>query len=133
MPIKQWKLNFNAIFGGKYSQDNLFYLQSNTSNAYYFSIAKSKRYTDRKVYMVPKHTIPIKLYGILADLLEEEMIEVKVEHSTSVRSLLKFLKTTYPVLQTIPFRVAVNAAFANDDQEINTGDEIALLPPFSGG
>ncbi|MBI1757353.1 MAG: MoaD/ThiS family protein [Fimbriimonas ginsengisoli] len=30
-------------------------------------------------------------------------------------------------------RLAVNRAFASDGQSLNTGDELALIPPVSGG
>ena len=37
------------------------------------------------------------------------------------------------VLQRLPVRVAVNSAYVSGDMVIEPGDEIALIPPISGG
>jgi molybdopterin converting factor small subunit len=33
----------------------------------------------------------------------------------------------------VPLRVAVNGEFATFQKEVRDGDEVAFLPPFSGG
>lgn len=43
------------------------------------------------------------------------------------------LLAQYPTLQGISFTVAVNRNITHGNTPLNAGDEIALMPPFSGG
>ena len=43
------------------------------------------------------------------------------------------LLAQYPSLQGISFTVAVNRNITHGNTPLNAGDEIALMPPFSGG
>ena len=38
-----------------------------------------------------------------------------------------------PVLEEMPVRVAVNRSYVDGDTELSQGDEVALVPPISGG
>jgi molybdopterin synthase sulfur carrier subunit len=53
----------------------------------------------------------------------------------TVAELKKRILELYPEIsaQRIAMGIAVNAAMANDKSVINDFDEIALLPPISGG
>jgi molybdopterin synthase sulfur carrier subunit len=40
----------------------------------------------------------------------------------------------YPKLaELVSFLIAVNSEYADDDRVINSGDEVAIIPPTSGG
>ena len=59
----------------------------------------------------------------------------KNEGTTTVAELKKRILELYPEIsaQRIAMGIAINAAMANDKSVINDFDEIALLPPISGG
>jgi len=61
--------------------------------------------------------------------------EVELPEGSSVadlrRALSENFKTLSPALATI--RVAVNQTFVEDDTVLAPGDEVALIPPVSGG
>lgn len=39
----------------------------------------------------------------------------------------------YPEMNTIPYSISVNKNIINGNRKLEDGDEVALLPPFSGG
>lgn len=43
------------------------------------------------------------------------------------------LRRRFPCLEHLTYRVSRNAHFAGRGQALEDGDELALLPPFSGG
>lgn len=47
--------------------------------------------------------------------------------------LLKALKENYPVLKDLNFSLAVDRQMVNQNIPLKGNEEIALLPPFSGG
>jgi sulfur-carrier protein len=75
----------------------------------------------------------IKTFGITKDIVGAREAVVEFEGNT-VASLRKALKNRYPSLVGIKsLMIAVNNAYAEDDQAIGESDEIALIPPVSGG
>lgn len=51
----------------------------------------------------------------------------------AVAQFRKQLESVFPGLKGKTFRIAVNHLMAADDLQVVPGDEIALMPPFSGG
>jgi sulfur-carrier protein len=75
----------------------------------------------------------IKAFGITKDILGARETVFDTEGGT-VGSLRTALKQRYPSLLEIrSLMIAVNNAYAEDDLAIGEGDEIALIPPVSGG
>ncbi|THV57111.1 MoaD/ThiS family protein [Flagellimonas alvinocaridis] len=82
----------------------------------------------------------ILLFGITKDIVGSPTLSVPTSSVTgkqvpkTVRELKQFLGDTYPELNKLSsLAVAVNHNYANDDDTINSYDEIALIPPVSGG
>lgn len=75
--------------------------------------------------------LKIKLFGVLAEKLETESLFI--ESCPNVESLKRNLLLSHPNLNSLSFKVAVNRELATDNLSLNEADEIALLPPFSGG
>lgn len=70
-------------------------------------------------------------FGVLSEIAgksEEEMY-----FSGQISELKIRLNESYPDFRNQRFQVSLNQEIANDDQKVNEGDEIALLPPFTGG
>tara|TARA_R110000868_G_scaffold82271_3_gene232439 strand:- start:260 stop:493 length:234 start_codon:yes stop_codon:yes gene_type:complete len=75
--------------------------------------------------------ITIKYFGQIAEVTEVE--EESLEFSGSLISeLLDVLHSKYQNLKTKDFQVAQNQELVSMETKL-TGNEIALLPPFSGG
>jgi len=73
----------------------------------------------------------IKAFGILAEKLPESEFEFPFYQNTE--ELMWALKKEYPQLDSLKFSVAVNKEVVQQNHALHENDEIALLPPFSGG
>lgn len=77
----------------------------------------------------------VLLFASLQDLLGGEQIEVELSEETTAAELVGMLEDSHPALKRFNrhFRVAVNQEFVSDEDRISPGDEVALIPPVSGG
>lgn len=76
----------------------------------------------------------ISLFGITRDIVGSTHTSIEFDQQANVESLLAKLKTIYPRLNDIrSLLIAVNAEYAEGNFAINERDEIALIPPVSGG
>ena len=81
-------------------------------------------------------TLNIKLFGILREKMDSNNLLVSIyDTSISLKELRKYLKELYPSLglNEINFVFAVNKVICNEDMNVKTSDEIAIIPPISGG
>ena len=83
-------------------------------------------------------TLKVKSFAILKDIIGTQQITLQLprrDEGTTVADLRTRILELYPEIsaQGIPIGIAVNAKMANDNSVINDFDEIALLPPISGG
>lgn len=79
------------------------------------------------------HTFRVKAFGITKDILggKEMVIEAP---GVTVGDLRAALNEKYPKLTGLrSLFIAVNNSYADETAAINEGDEIALIPPVSGG
>ncbi|MCY7351255.1 MAG: molybdopterin converting factor subunit 1 [Cytophagaceae bacterium] len=80
------------------------------------------------------HPLTIALFGITRDIVGASSLTLSIEKSTDVDSLLDQLRAQYPRLTELnSLLVAVNSEYAEGNQLLKKGDEIALIPPVSGG
>jgi len=56
-----------------------------------------------------------------------------VAERATIGGLLATLRARHPFLGSVPFVVARNQSVARDAEPLRDGDELALLPPVSGG
>jgi molybdopterin converting factor subunit 1 len=76
----------------------------------------------------------INLFGITRDIVGGNITEIEMSQSADVQTVLSKLKTNYPKLKDIKsLLVAVNSEYAESDLVLSENDEIALIPPVSGG
>lgn len=73
----------------------------------------------------------IKTFGLIAEKLPESDFEFPFYENTE--ELLWALKKEYPQLVSLKFSVAVNKEVVHQNHALQENDEIALLPPYSGG
>lgn len=62
-------------------------------------------------------------------------LDLEVEEGISAGALREELALRYPRLRPLKEKllVAVNAEYVDDDTALKNGDEVALIPPVSGG
>ncbi len=73
----------------------------------------------------------IKIFGQLEDITQAN--EIAVEAVNDTEQLLQLLFEKYPALKEKKFKVAINKKMIEEKTMLQSNDEIALLPPFSGG
>jgi molybdopterin converting factor small subunit len=83
-------------------------------------------------------TLKVKSFAILREIIGKEQITLqlpKKDEGTTVADLRIRILELYPTIsaQRIKMAIAINAKMTNDKSIINDFDEIALLPPISGG
>jgi molybdopterin converting factor small subunit len=81
-------------------------------------------------------TLKIRLFGILREKMDSDDLIISI-HATSIslRKLRKYLEELYPSLglNGVNFVFAVNKVICNEDINVKSSDEIAIIPPISGG
>jgi MoaE-MoaD fusion protein len=79
--------------------------------------------------------VRVLFFGMLKDLAGKSTDVLDLENGASVRSLLLHYEALNPGLkQFLPsVAIAVNQEYAGLDTELKADDEVALLPPVSGG
>ena len=73
----------------------------------------------------------ILFFGRLKEIVGLDVMEG--EYFRTLSDLKNFLFNKYPDLKNEIFSIAVNFKIIHDDVPLNKEDEIALLPPISGG
>jgi molybdopterin converting factor subunit 1 len=78
--------------------------------------------------------IVVKYFAGLRDITGKESEILEIQGITRVSELLSYLMKRYPELKKASdIIVARNRAFVEEEAEVSENDEIALLPPVSGG
>jgi molybdopterin converting factor small subunit len=75
--------------------------------------------------------IKVLFFGVLAEVTNTSM--KYYNNVISLGDLRLRIQDDFPEIVHYNFRISVNNEIINDDPVLNDGDEIALLPPFSGG
>lgn len=77
--------------------------------------------------------ITVKLFGITRDIVGQPILDIQ-EQVVNVGQLKEFMISSYPRIKGLnSLMVAVNSEYAKDEVLIKSTDEIALIPPVSGG
>ena len=78
--------------------------------------------------------VNIKLFASCRELIGKDKITLKLKNQMTVRDLRKKILKLYPVLsQRIQFVIALNYEIVDEITPISPKDEVAILPPVSGG
>ena len=74
----------------------------------------------------------LKAFGIAREILGGR--EIEVDSVSNVAELRNLLLNAYPKLKELnSFMIAVNQTYATDEILVSPTDEIAIIPPVSGG
>jgi MoaE-MoaD fusion protein len=82
--------------------------------------------------------VTVRLFGMTKMLAGNQgVLSLNLVDGRCVKDLVGVIETGYPAIGELIHKkkvlVSVNQEIAHDDTTIHDGDEVALLPPFSGG
>ena len=77
----------------------------------------------------------VRLFARLSELAGTRVAEVEVGEGLAAEEVYRALCVKYPSLSGLngSVRFAVNGEYAEPGHPIGEGDEVALIPPVSGG
>jgi molybdopterin converting factor subunit 1 len=81
-------------------------------------------------------TVTVRLFAVLRECAGKDSIEMELEEGATVAELLERLSDRPELgdlLERMPVRMAVNRDYADPETRLASGDELALVPPVSGG
>lgn len=80
-------------------------------------------------------TITVKLFAAMRDRAGANTTDVELPAGATVADLRRELATLLPLARTLLTRsaVSVNHDFAENDRALEPADEVAVIPPVSGG
>ncbi|HET9198392.1 MAG TPA: molybdenum cofactor biosynthesis protein MoaE [Solirubrobacterales bacterium] len=80
--------------------------------------------------------VRVRLFATLRERAGADSIEIELDEGASVADALARLAAVDGLagtLERLPVRMAVNREYADPDTRLNADDELALIPPVSGG
>jgi molybdopterin converting factor subunit 1 len=86
---------------------------------------------------VPSSTISItiRFFASAKDVAKRSETTIELPSASVADDVLSYLTTQYPEMQRFRsyIRIAVNEAYVDPNFELHDGDEVAIIPPVSGG
>lgn len=79
--------------------------------------------------------VKLLLFAVLADIVGEKTREIEVDQGTRAIDLWTDLRAKHTELEPYarpPF-TAVNESYVDPERVLEDGDEVAFIPPVSGG
>lgn len=78
--------------------------------------------------------LEIMAFGITKDIVGKTLLNFELPDGSSVKELKEKLETNYPRMQELKsLLIAVNEEYGDETHILSERDEIALIPPVSGG
>jgi molybdopterin converting factor subunit 1 len=79
--------------------------------------------------------VRVRLFALAREKAGADCVEIEMPGGGTVGELKGALATRFPAIAAVTrlSMVAVNAQYAGDGLALNADDEIALIPPVSGG
>lgn len=77
--------------------------------------------------------VNVLAFGIAKEILGTSHLAIEFDGNTS-EDLKIFLEKQFPRLKQLPtYLLAVNSEYSSNETAVNSNDEIAIIPPVSGG
>ena len=79
--------------------------------------------------------IRVKFFAYTREIVGEKETEVEVPKGATLSGVMDVLTACFPALERYrkEINMAINHEYAEGDTVLHEGDEVALLPPVSGG
>ena len=75
--------------------------------------------------------VTVRFFGVLAEIAQTSI--KNYGNVSSYGDLILKIEDDFPEIIHYNYRVSVNNEIINSDPLLNDGDEVALMPPFTGG
>lgn len=78
--------------------------------------------------------LSVRLFASAREAVGASAISLDLPSGATVASLVEELRSSYPLLSSLPeLVISVNFEYASGDTRLQERDEVALIPPVSGG
>ena len=78
--------------------------------------------------------VAVRFFAMFRERAGVAHTEVELPDGASPAQLLERLRTQFPSLPSdAPVLIAVNSEYASEEAVLQDGDEVAFIPPVSGG
>ncbi len=79
--------------------------------------------------------VRVRLFSIAKDLAKMEELQLNMKDGAHVSEIYQYLSAYNESFMDYKatFRFAVNEEYVPDDHTLQEGDEVAVIPPVSGG
>ena len=81
----------------------------------------------------PDLPVTVRCFAAVREALGTESLQLTVSSGTTAEGLRQLLVAKAPSLARVPVAFAVNREYARGETLLHSGDEVALIPPISGG
>ncbi len=88
------------------------------------------------IKLIGQRSMEVFLFGIAKDIVGKSVLDLSdyMEKPNSVGELILLMNHSYPEFSKLSsIAVAVNGEYASNDVTLQSNDEIAIIPPVSGG
>jgi sulfur-carrier protein len=77
--------------------------------------------------------VKVSFFAQSREIVGRGQMEFEIQEGEVVSSLLRRLRSQFHDLLAMQVMVAVNNEYVTDECELHDGDEVAIIPPLSGG
>ena len=78
--------------------------------------------------------VNVLAFGMASDITRSRSFEFECTQQSTIADFRKALVIVYPAMkELLKFSIAVNQEYVSDEMILNEGDEVAIIPPVSGG
>jgi molybdopterin converting factor subunit 1 len=79
-------------------------------------------------------TIKIRAFGYAGDVIGSRSFDLDMNEGATTQHVRQHLEFSYPALKDLlQMSIAVNQSYITEDVQLKHGDEVAIIPPVSGG
>lgn len=76
----------------------------------------------------------ILAFGIVKEIFDNSFVNLEIKDGDTIDILRNILEKKYPGLNELgSYMIAINNEYATGKDIIHDGDELAIIPPVSGG
>lgn len=79
-------------------------------------------------------TVKVQLFAIGREIVGSSELTLSLDGGATAQTVIDLLKNRYPKFQTVKtLMVAIGTDYAHPQTQLHDGDELAIIPPVSGG